>query len=133
MRYKNQSPRVDLGFQVHCPRPDCKWKLHPNQVEDHCAKNHGIGKGGVPTYAYKEVYQPHGNESRTYKACGEVKFILNAKDVINNESNIQLWWGPFPFVFDNVTFYQLVYKKTENEASSASRNEVFMLFFFDRE
>jgi hypothetical protein len=51
---------------------------------------------------------------------------INAKDIISNdESKSKLWWGPFPFVFDNVTFYQLVYKKTDIDAPW---NEVRMIF-----
>ena len=49
------------------------------------------------------------------------RFFLLPIDVISDDNKIQLWWGPFPFVFDNVTFYQLVYKKTDNEPP---RNEV---------
>ena len=51
---------------------------------------------------------------------------INAKDIISNdESKSKLWWGPFPFVFDNVTFYQLVYKKTDIDAPW---NEVCIIF-----
>ena len=50
-----------------------------------------------------------------------INFFFLLIDVISDDNKIQLWWGPFPFVFDNVTFYQLVYKKTDNEPP---RNEV---------
>jgi len=104
------------GMKMHCPRPDCKWMYFPNQIEDHCARRHGIKTGGVRAYAYQEVYQPHGRESFK-QLVGDVKFRINAKDIISNdESKSKLWWGPFPFVFDNVTFYQLVYKKTDIDA-----------------
>ena len=53
---------------------------------------------------------------------------INAKDIISNdESKSKLWWGPFPFVFDNVTFYQLVYKKTDIDAPW---NEVCIIFCY---
>ena len=56
---------------------------------------------------------------------------INAKDIISNdESKSKLWWGPFPFVFDNVTFYQLVYKKTDIDAPW---NEVYTLKLGDKE
>jgi len=121
--FKNQDS--SRGIKMSCPRPDCKWQLYSNQIEDHCFRYHGI-KGPARAWAYKEVYSV-GKDSRSYNPCGYVKFIIpDAKDVISDENKIQLWWGPFPFVFDNVTFYQLVYKKTDNEAP---RNESQILFW----
>jgi len=112
--------------KMHCPRLDCKWQLYPNQIEDHCTRNHEI-KFGLRASTYFEVYS-FGNESRNtnHNPCGDVKFTINAKDVISDDNKVQLWWGPFPFIFDNVTFYQLVYKKTYNEGP---RNESQILFW----
>ena len=25
---------------MHCPRPNCKWQLYSNQIEDHCTRYH---------------------------------------------------------------------------------------------
>jgi hypothetical protein len=33
------------GMKMHCPRPDCKWMYFSNQIEDHCARRHGIKTG----------------------------------------------------------------------------------------
>jgi len=118
---KNQDS--SRGIKMHCPRPDCKWLLYSNQIEDHCARYHKIKDVGR-AWAYKEVYSI-GKDTRCFNPCGYVKLNINVKDVISDE-RIQLWWGPVPFVFDNVTFYQLVYKKADNEAP---RNESQILFW----
>jgi len=120
--FKNQDP--SRGIKMHCPRPNCKWQLYSNQIEDHCTRYHRMKTERA--FAYQEVYSI-GKGSQSYnKPCGGVNFKINAIDVISDDNKIQLWWGPFPFVFDNVTFYQLVYKKTDNEPP---RNESQIVFW----
>jgi hypothetical protein len=61
----------------------------------------------------------HETESKYTNFCGEVRLTLNAKEVLDNPQ-CQLWWGPAPFVFDRVTFYQVVYKKYDEETREVS-------------
>lgn len=107
--------------RMHCPRPDCSWRLYSNQVEDHCLKMHRIAKDATgPIFTYTEVRQRINDPRTTNKFCGDVKLTLNTREVFD-ENKIQLWWGPAPFVFDNITFYLIVYKKIDQETGNAGR------------
>jgi len=94
--------------RAYCPRPDCSWRLYLHQVEDHCSKVHQISTANGAT-AF--TYTAHYDDSQSCKKfCGNVRLSLNAREVLN-DGNVELWWGPKPFSFDKVTFYQMVYKK----------------------
>ena len=117
--------RTSGPFKVHCPRPDCNWFWSNHQVEDHCLKAHRISKEAVARISpiFTESRQHPSDYSQTQKRiCGEVKLNLNIKEVLDVDNKIQLWWGPIQFIFDNVTFYLIVYKKIDPEKPEVIRN-----------
>ena len=116
---------------MHCPRIQCGFKLQKDRVDEHLIKVHNIGKTCVQAFTYSAVLQRHNDTQPYTQLCGAVKLAINAKDVLSTEEK-ELWWGPVSFKFDNITFYQLVYKKKDLEGTYFGRNEVghFYLYTF---
>lgn len=86
--------KVEFNEKVNCPYYKCNEKMPLSQVDSHCTKIHEI----VPA----PVVYVNGN----YR----IEFTLkNIADLLNEDR--EYWWGPKHFIFDKVTFYQIVYKK----------------------
>jgi len=87
--------KAQFNEKVDCPFLDCNEKIPLSQVDSHCIEIHKIVSA--------KVVDKNGRDYR-------IKFTLSAKDVLSENMN-SIWWGPKHFMFDKVTFYQIVYKK----------------------
>lgn len=111
---------------AHCPFVDCHWEILLGGVEQHLEAEHHVSLGKnncAQVHVYNLEFSNHFNHTTVPVTCGEVRFTLSSEEVLNDDQTL-LWWGPTPFVFQDTTFFQLVYKKYEE-----SSGEFLLLFW----
>jgi len=86
---------------VNCPFLDCTRKITLSEVDNHCKEVHNLGPTGKSIIINKE-----------FPWDSRIAFTMSAEEIIKDNGKT-VWWGPKQFTFDNVTFYQIIYKSVD--------------------